>query len=231
MLTDFNLQLAGGEKVGLVGPSGAGKSTITKLLLRLYDVKKRLDQDRRAEYRRRYSRQPARSHRIRAAGANFVPPQPAREHPLWPPRRQRGGGYRGGKKSPLPRIHFGSAGGIQHLRGRARASSSPAARGSASLSLGQYSKTRLFWCSTRRPRASTPSPRRSSKTRSRRLCKARRLSSSRTALSTIMKMDRIIVLEGGRIIAQGTHDELLKEGRPLPQALEHPGGRLHRRTR
>ncbi|KND51457.1 MAG: ATP-binding cassette, subfamily B, bacterial [Parcubacteria bacterium C7867-001] len=38
IMQDFNLSIAGGEKVALVGPSGAGKSTITKLLLRLYDV-------------------------------------------------------------------------------------------------------------------------------------------------------------------------------------------------
>jgi ATP-binding cassette subfamily B protein len=38
VLNNFNLTLHGGEKVALVGPSGAGKSTITKLLLRLYDV-------------------------------------------------------------------------------------------------------------------------------------------------------------------------------------------------
>ena len=35
---DFDLTIRGGEKVALVGPSGAGKSTITKLILRLFDV-------------------------------------------------------------------------------------------------------------------------------------------------------------------------------------------------
>ncbi len=39
IFTDFNLAIRGGEKVALVGPSGAGKSTITKLLLRFFDVK------------------------------------------------------------------------------------------------------------------------------------------------------------------------------------------------
>ena len=38
VLKDFNLSIKGGERVALVGPSGAGKSTVTKLLLRLYDL-------------------------------------------------------------------------------------------------------------------------------------------------------------------------------------------------
>ncbi|MFZ1988092.1 MAG: ABC transporter ATP-binding protein [Minisyncoccia bacterium] len=38
ILEQFSLHIAPREKIALVGPSGAGKSTITKLLLRLYDV-------------------------------------------------------------------------------------------------------------------------------------------------------------------------------------------------
>ena len=37
-LHDFNLAIAPGETVALVGPSGAGKSTVFQLLLRFYDV-------------------------------------------------------------------------------------------------------------------------------------------------------------------------------------------------
>ena len=36
-LTDFSLDVAAGETVALVGPSGAGKSTVFQLLLRFYD--------------------------------------------------------------------------------------------------------------------------------------------------------------------------------------------------
>ena len=39
IIDQMDLCLKGGEKVALVGPSGAGKSTFVKVLLRLYDVK------------------------------------------------------------------------------------------------------------------------------------------------------------------------------------------------
>lgn len=38
VLRDFNLSIRGAERVALVGPSGAGKSTVTKLLLRFFDI-------------------------------------------------------------------------------------------------------------------------------------------------------------------------------------------------
>ncbi len=39
ILEKFNLSIPAGQKVGLVGRSGAGKSTITNLIMRAYDVK------------------------------------------------------------------------------------------------------------------------------------------------------------------------------------------------
>jgi ATP-binding cassette subfamily B protein len=38
LLQDFELELRAGEHVGVVGPSGSGKSTVTRLVLRLMDV-------------------------------------------------------------------------------------------------------------------------------------------------------------------------------------------------
>lgn len=38
LFTNFNLKIKGGEKIGLVGHSGGGKTTLTRLLLRFYDI-------------------------------------------------------------------------------------------------------------------------------------------------------------------------------------------------
>ncbi len=38
VLKDLNLTIKAGEKVGLVGPSGAGKTTFVRLIMRLYDL-------------------------------------------------------------------------------------------------------------------------------------------------------------------------------------------------
>lgn len=40
VIDNFNLHIAAGEKVGLVGRSGAGKSTLVNLLLRFYDLQR-----------------------------------------------------------------------------------------------------------------------------------------------------------------------------------------------
>ncbi|MEI6238224.1 MAG: ATP-binding cassette domain-containing protein [bacterium] len=40
VLDGINLDVKSGERIGLVGPSGAGKSTLVRLLLRLYDIQK-----------------------------------------------------------------------------------------------------------------------------------------------------------------------------------------------
>jgi len=39
VLSDLNLSIPAGQSVGLIGPSGGGKTTITKLLLRFMDVR------------------------------------------------------------------------------------------------------------------------------------------------------------------------------------------------
>jgi ATP-binding cassette, subfamily B, multidrug efflux pump len=43
-------------------------------------------------------------------------------------------------------------------------------------------------------------------------------------LSTIARMDRLIVLDAGRIVEQGTHDELLRRGGHYAKLWQHQSG-------
>ncbi len=50
-------------------------------------------------------------------------------------------------------------------------------------------------------------------------------------LSTIAAMDRLVIMDKGRIVEQGTHRELLTPRRPLCRALGPPVGWLPRQRR
>ena len=108
VLLELDLDVAPGERVGLVGRSGAGKSTLVHLLLAVLPAGKGPHPDRRPRHRRADAGEPARPDRDGDAGHLAVAPLDPRQHPLRPPRRERGGDRR--RRAARPRASSSSRG-------------------------------------------------------------------------------------------------------------------------
>jgi ATP-binding cassette subfamily B protein len=211
VLTDFTLSIPGKQKVALVGPSGAGKSTITKLLLRLYNVKVGAividDQDIAAVTQKSLRelisfvpQEPILFHRSLMENIRYGRLQ-ATDEEVYEAARQAHChefitafpegyntfvGERGVKLSGGERQRVAIARAILKNAPILVLDEATSSLDSESESLIQQALEVLMQNKTV-------------------IVIAHRL-------STIMKMDRIVVLQNGAIAAQGTHSELLEQG-------------------
>ncbi len=210
VLKDFNLTIAGGEKIALVGPSGAGKTTVTKLLLRLYDVKKgeiKIDGQNIAAVTQDSLRD----------AVSFVPQEPVLFHRTLMENIRYGRRYATDEEviaaakqahchefiSKLPETYntFVGERGVKLSGGerqrvaiaRALLKNSPIlVLDEATSSLDSESESLI------QDALET-------------LMQGKTVVVIAHRLSTIMKMDRIVVVEAGSIAAQGTHLELVNQ--------------------
>ncbi len=218
VLLDFDLAIPPHEKVALVGSSGAGKSTITKLLLRLYDVTDgaiRIDGQNIADVAQES---------LRAAIA-FVPQEPmlfhrslmdnirygrqgATDEEVFEAARQAHcdefiGRYPEGFETMVGERGVKLSGGERQRVAIARAILKNApilVLDEATSSLDSESEALIQDAFTRLMRGKTV------------IAIAHRL-------STVMKMDRIIVMEAGAVVLSGSHNELLAQGSNLYKKL------------
>lgn len=210
VLNNFNLNIHGSEKVALVGPSGAGKTTITKLLLRLYNVRGgKIEID---------------GHNITGVtqdslrnAISFVPQEPILFH------RTLMENIRYGRRnatdeevleaakqahchefiSQLPEQYetFVGERGIKLSGGeRQRVAIARAILKNAPILLLDEATSSLDSESEMLIQDALAT-----------LMQGKTVIVIAHRLSTIMKMDRIVVLQGGTIVAQGTHQELLAQ--------------------
>ena len=91
------------------------------------------------------------------------------------------------------------------------ATGSRAARSSGSPWPASCSRRPTSWCSTRRRRTSTPSPRRPSSVPCRETLAGRTSLVIAHRLSTVREADELLVIDDGRIVERGTHASLLAE--------------------
>jgi ATP-binding cassette subfamily B multidrug efflux pump len=212
----FNLDIPPGQKVGLIGPSGAGKSTLTQILLRLYDIQagaialdgQLIDSVTQDSLRRqigvipqttdllhrsirdniRYGRLDASDEEVIAASIkahadDFI-------HDLQDKKQRTGydayAGERGVKLSGGQRQRIAIARAILKNAPILVLDEATSALDSESEKMIQESLRELM--------------------------EGKTVVAIAHRLSTIAHMDRLIVLDGGRIVEDGSHDELLAKG-------------------
>lgn len=211
LLKDFNLSVKGGEKLALVGPSGAGKTTVTKLLLRLYDIAGgsiEIDGQNIAAVTQESLRD----------SIAFVPQEPILFHRTLMEnirygRREASDDevIAAAKKahchefiSALPEGYqtFVGERGVKLSGGeRQRVAIARAILKSAPILLLDEATSSLDSESEALIQEALQN-----------LMEGKTVIVIAHRLSTIMKMDRIVVIENGKVVAEGTHQELLKQG-------------------
>jgi len=211
ILEHLDLAIRPGEKVALVGPSGAGKSTITKLLLRMYDVS-----DGGIEIDGQNISQVTQDSLRDAMG--FVPQEPVLFH------RSLMENIRYGKRDATDDEVIEAAKKAhchEFIQGLAHGYDTYVGERGVKLSGGERQRVAIARAILKdAPILVLDEATSSLDSESESLIQdsLKVLMQGKTVLviahrlSTIMNMDRIVVLQDGRVVADGTHDKLIKEG-------------------
>jgi ATP-binding cassette, subfamily B, bacterial len=211
VLSNLTITIAGSERVALVGPSGAGKSTITKLLLRMYDLKEGSITIDGQDIRN------VTQESLRTA-ISYVPQEPILFHRTLMENIRYGRRdasdeevYEAAKKAhchefiarlPLGYDTFVGERGIKLSGGeRQRVAIARAILKDSPILILDEATSSLDSESEALIQDALEV-----------LMKGKTVIVIAHRLSTILKMDRIIVLEDGKVVAEGTHQELLAHG-------------------
>ncbi len=208
---NFDLQIAGGEKVGLVGHSGAGKSTLVSLLLRRFELDggvisidgqnitdMTLDSLRKAVA-------------FVPQSTSSVSPFDHRKYPLWTARRKRRRSCDRGRACPSRQFYPRASRRLQYKSRRTRRDA-----------FGRPAPADLGRASCIAKRADPAARRGDSALDSVSEAAIQEalvgLMSDKTViaiahrLSTLRAMDRLVIVENGEIVEDGSHEDLIALG-------------------
>jgi ATP-binding cassette subfamily B protein len=223
VFSNLNLTIQPGEKVGLVGPSGGGKSTLTRLLLRFDDVQSGLveiDGQNIAKMTQKSLR----------TAISYVPQEPLLFH-----RTIRENIAYGNPHASLTAVKNAAklAHADEFISQLSHRYDTVVGERGVKLSGGQRQRIAIARAILKDApilmldEATSALDSESEKLIQEALWK---LMEGRTAivvahrLSTIQKMDRIVVLENGRAAEQGTHQQLLKQKGLYTRLWSHQSG-------
>lgn len=223
VLRTFSLDVAPGEKVGLVGPSGSGKSTITKLLLRFADLQGGFIEIDGQDVRK----VPQRDLRSKIA---YVPQDSMLFHRSLRENIAYGRPGAGAKEieeaARRARIH-------EFIMGLPKRYDTYVGERGVKLSGGERQRVAIARAILKdAPILVLDEATSSLDTISERAVKEAlgELMEGKTALviahrlSTVREMDRIVVLDEGQIIEEGSHEELLKKNGMYASLWAHQTG-------
>lgn len=210
ILHDYSLTIRGGEKVAFVGPSGAGKSTITKILLRLHDVSggevtidgQNIATVQQESLRRAIGYVPQESilfHRTLRENIAYGNPSATEDDIIAAAKKAHAHEFI--SRLPLGYETFVGERGVKLSGGeRQRVAIARALLKNAPILVLDEATSSLDSESEHLIQEALDT-----------LMEGKTVIVIAHRLSTIMKMDRIVVMEHGKIAAQGTHEELLKQ--------------------
>jgi len=216
VLDDLSLRIAAGERVGVVGRSGAGKSTLVSLLLRFHDVEggritidgqdvREVTQESLRTAIGVVTQDTSMLHRSIAANIRYGRPQATDAEVEAAARQAHAHEFIGGLRDWKDRAGYDAHAGERGVK----------------LSGGQRQRVALARVILKNAPILVLDEATSAldseieaaiQEQLETLMQSKTVIAIAHRLSTIAKMDRLVVMDGGRIVEQGTHEDLLRAG-------------------